>query len=55
MQQRKVISTKESVHDLDSLLAATNGDHCSLLPMVIIAKRLPQTDDAKHQHFSITM
>jgi len=28
MQQRKVISTKESVHDLDSLLAATNGDHC---------------------------
>ncbi len=28
---------------------------CSLLPMAIIAKCSPQTDDAKHQHFSVTM
>ncbi len=28
IQQKKVIYTKESVHDLDSLLDVTNGDHC---------------------------
>jgi len=29
--------------------------HCSLLPLVTIAKRLLQTDNAKHQHFGIAV
>jgi hypothetical protein len=47
LQQRKVISKKESVHDLDSLLA--------VIPMTIVDKHLLQTDKTKHQSFSIAM
>jgi hypothetical protein len=46
IQRWKVISTKESAHDLI---------YSSLLPTAIIAKRSPQTDNAKHWHFGIAM
>jgi hypothetical protein len=29
--------------------------HCLLLPTVTVAKHSSQSDDAKHQHFGITM